>query len=32
MNAGAFDREISDILISTRMLIGGGFEELSKKK
>ena len=33
MNAGAFDREISDILISTRVLtIGGGFEELSKRK
>ena len=33
MNAGAFDREISDILISTRTLtIGGGFEELPKRK
>ena len=33
MNAGAFEREISDILISTRILtIGGGFEELSKRK
>ena len=33
MNAGAFDKEISDILISARILtIGGGFEELSNRK
>ena len=33
MNAGAFEKEISDILISARILtIGGGFEELSNRK